>query len=966
VEAKRVAGVVEYLLLRVDNLKKKNEALGAQVAQSRVENERLQARIAENSKLGDENEALTEKMKNMDIQGVNPAVEQRGFSTPQDEGKIAKLEKENQLLRQSISKLEENRDHPEVSECILDASKTISAAFLKPPGSRPCLELRARTLINAIKSPNNRPANCEKIGVHLDENPKLLEMRALITRDIFGFTPLLIAADAGRADACTVLLTRGANINATDLLGRTALHIAASKTHLEAVRVLLEYMGDATGEQAPQDISGITPAAYSAMSDVLNPAFSKKGDRKGSLHLLHRDGDVCISPHVRKARIKPRKSTARKARLCREMVIEQNECPADTAISDNMKLLYGSATLPGYRVAMEDAVAIGTGLGPRKNISLFAVFDGHGGRGAAEFCSGAICDLLNNSPQVSKGCADTKQTEMSSALQDIVLQLDEMMMQDSKFILREVVITKGMGAEGKDVTEKRAHDKSGTTLTMVAVTPTFFVVANVGDSRTILIENNDVIFETRDHTKPSSPEGDKFWANEVARIVSAGGEVDERGRVSYAEGKGSLAMTRALGDFDFKQSGSRDEWGVVADAETYAFDRSTTDPQYLVLACDGVWDVDSNNDCKDKIWTRIQGQVNVERNKLHQEAYDEICEDVARSCLHSEDNISLLLVALQPIKTRTEGVERNLMSALDEVSFSPNTGFTSTEQPGAQTRPIDAESTTARVNFDMPPVDSSGSSVQSLNQGSFQQNPAVAGNDFYQAPTSYDQSSLQQRPAGSVFDQVSSPYDQASFQQASAGDVFDHSSSFQQNSAENAFDQPASSFDQASFQQSPAGNAFDQPSQSSFQQGAAGNAFDQPSLSYDQSSSQQTSVGGSFDQPSYGHSSFQQVSMYDQAPSFEQNSVESAFDQPQSSSYDQSSSYSNTQPTASSTFDQPSYGAPMFGGTDEAATFGAPVPSASSTFDMPSSLGNEFVEEEILDNRGEDLNQVQKSMLDDL
>ena len=62
--------------------------------------------------------------------------------------------------------------------------------------------------------------------------------------------------------------------------------------------------------------------------------------------------------------------------------------------------------------------------------------------------------------------------------------------------------------------------------------------ANAGDSRTVMCERGQAVELSFDH-KPDLPE-------ERNRIMKAGGEVVE-GRVN-----GMLALSRAIGDFDYK------------------------------------------------------------------------------------------------------------------------------------------------------------------------------------------------------------------------------------------------------------------------------------------------------------------------------------------------------------------------------------------------------------------------------
>jgi cytohesin len=58
------------------------------------------------------------------------------------------------------------------------------------------------------------------------------------------YTPLAMAAQEGRADACTFLLTKGAKVALANKMGDTALHVAAAEGKVGAVRVLLNHGAD--------------------------------------------------------------------------------------------------------------------------------------------------------------------------------------------------------------------------------------------------------------------------------------------------------------------------------------------------------------------------------------------------------------------------------------------------------------------------------------------------------------------------------------------------------------------------------------------------------------------------------------------------------------------------------------------------------------------------------------------------
>lgn len=126
-------------------------------------------------------------------------------------------------------------------------------------------------------------------------------------------------------------------------------------------------------------------------------------------------------------------------------------------------------------------------------------------------------------------------------------------------------------------------DRSGSTAAAVMISPRYIYFINCGDSRTLLCHDGQVVFYTEDH-KPFNP-------REKERIQNAGGSVTLQ-RVN-----GSLAVSRALGDFDFKEVDWRPqtEQLVSPEPEVYELERTPED-EFLILACDGVWDAIGNEE----------------------------------------------------------------------------------------------------------------------------------------------------------------------------------------------------------------------------------------------------------------------------------------------------------------------------------------------------------------------------------
>jgi serine/threonine protein phosphatase PrpC len=141
---------------------------------------------------------------------------------------------------------------------------------------------------------------------------------------------------------------------------------------------------------------------------------------------------------------------------------------------------------------------------------------------------------------------------------------------------------------------------SGTTACIVLVTPDWLVCSNAGDSRAVFSKSQRAVPLSYDH-KPDDED-------EERRIRAAGGYV-AGGRV-----EGDLAVSRGLGDFRFKHIPTVLA-GVVTNTTTTSTlmspgdqkvspvpdiilqNRNAEQDEFIILACDGIWDVRSNQEC---------------------------------------------------------------------------------------------------------------------------------------------------------------------------------------------------------------------------------------------------------------------------------------------------------------------------------------------------------------------------------
>ena len=101
-------------------------------------------------------------------------------------------------------------------------------------------------------------------------------------------------------------------------------------------------------------------------------------------------------------------------------------------------------------------------------------------------------------------------------------------------------------------------------------------VANAGDTRCVIASKSKAKDLSHDH-KPD-------LLNEKRRVERAGGVVDE-GRVN-----GVIAISRALGDWEYKKVGMKPEENMVSGYPEVIIETLRPDHDFLIIACDGIWD----------------------------------------------------------------------------------------------------------------------------------------------------------------------------------------------------------------------------------------------------------------------------------------------------------------------------------------------------------------------------------------
>ncbi|CAL1266500.1 unnamed protein product [Larinioides sclopetarius] len=274
----------------------------------------------------------------------------------------------------------------------------------------------------------------------------------------------------------------------------------------------------------------------------------------------------------------------------------------ETSSCANDFVKVGASCMQGWRINMEDAHTHLLSLADDKEACFFAVYDGHGGAKVAEYAGNNLHKKIVSHPAYKKG-------DIVEAIKQSFLEVDADMLKD----------------------ENMRDELAGTTAVVILIKHGKIYCGNVGDSRAVASVAGAVQQLSFDH-KPSN-EG------EVKRIVAAGGWV-EFNRVN-----GNLALSRALGDFVFKKNEKKppEEQIVTAYPDVVVKDL-TPDHEFIVLACDGIWDVMTNDEVVNFIRTRIAIRMEPEQ----------ICEELMTRCLAPDcqmgglgcDNMTVVLVCL--------------------------------------------------------------------------------------------------------------------------------------------------------------------------------------------------------------------------------------------------------------------------------------------------------------------------------
>jgi len=319
-----------------------------------------------------------------------------------------------------------------------------------------------------------------------------------------------------------------------------------------------------------------------------------------------------------------------------------------------LQLRFGMAESIGPRKTMEDRTTVFGDFRPQRenaeydsgrHAAFFAVYDGHGGSGTADKLKQRLHKNIFGSASYA--------TDLETAFMDACEKTDRDLLQEDYNLMckQQSDFEKGLG---KGLTTQTF---SGSTAVFAVISKKYgsresaIFVGNVGDCRAVLCSGPDGVARdlTQDH-KPSNKD-------EQERVEQAGGYI-HNGRLN-----GVLAVSRSFGDINHKvfppqlslwtcqQLISRPDITTLKILPAHEF---------MILACDGLWDVLSSQQAVNYVRRRLFVHGDVQRAS----------QDLIKKALEygSVDNVSAVIVCLNQILKGPGNTLQKLFGATPPMS----------------------------------------------------------------------------------------------------------------------------------------------------------------------------------------------------------------------------------------------------------------------------------------------------------
>ena len=260
------------------------------------------------------------------------------------------------------------------------------------------------------------------------------------------------------------------------------------------------------------------------------------------------------------------------------------------------KINISFTSIKGRRISNEDEHTIITNINNANdklnNINLFGIYDGHGGAEISKFLSEEIplhyCTKSRTCPFKKK-----YHENVFNYLQDKILKKKEGQISGSTCLLN--IMYKY---------ENELH----------------FNTVNLGDSRLVVVYKSG-------HTKQITTDHKPEDIIEKTRIEKIGGEIYKDSEGVFRVGQ--LSLARAFGDGDNAP--------YISQKPDIYYNKITNNTKYIIMACDGLWDVIENKDLFSLLEDYKKDNSKNLAARLAQKALNE----------KSHDNISIIILEFE-------------------------------------------------------------------------------------------------------------------------------------------------------------------------------------------------------------------------------------------------------------------------------------------------------------------------------
>jgi serine/threonine protein phosphatase PrpC len=236
------------------------------------------------------------------------------------------------------------------------------------------------------------------------------------------------------------------------------------------------------------------------------------------------------------------------------------------------------------------------------NINLYSIFDGHGGKGVSKF-------LKDNLPKyfLKKDSDPSKKYDYCKYIKKVYDTIQNTL--------------------SKDVNSaKNAGSTALSTIFYKLGNKTYYYIINVGDSRAVLCNKYNIAIPLSKDHKPISFE-------EKQRITLLGGKiVFDAGDWRIKD----LSVSKAFGDLDALP--------YISHVPDIFHNKLSSSDKFIVLACDGLWDIMSNQDVVDFILEELH---KLKKNKsTNGSGKNNIARTLGEYAIQkgSYDNITIIII----------------------------------------------------------------------------------------------------------------------------------------------------------------------------------------------------------------------------------------------------------------------------------------------------------------------------------